>query len=80
MSDNEEWLELVKLRYKVLSEMGMDAIEDIISRFRENNGKTINEKGYDETYGYWHAVRDHYIDWLKDSPISSEVSEFLKNK
>ena len=59
-----KWKELIKLRYKVISELGVDGLEEIVNIFRKNNGKKIIDEfegeKYERYYGYEDAVIEYH--------------------
>lgn len=69
------WKDLIELRYKVISEIGVDALEEICKTFRENIGKDISfkykGKDYTREYGYHDAVLEYhdknYPQWRKEA-------------
>jgi len=67
-----KWETLTKTRYEVISKLGVDALEDILIRYKEKKGWYDPTKL--STYGYWEAVRDYTIDFLKNQTNGSDLN------
>ncbi len=48
---SRRWASIIRERYKVLSELGIDGMRDIIKRFDENQD-------------YWDSVKEHHVDFI----------------
>ena len=55
-------------RYKVISEMGFEWIEEAKKLFEKNNGKALPNG---RTYGYFETVRDAHANFLKDPKMKN---------
>ena len=47
----KRWSTLLRERYRVISDMGVDSLKDIVKR---------KESGLN----YWDAVKSHYLEWI----------------
>lgn len=68
------WTTLVRERHRFVRDLGIQNLEDIVRRCKENQ-KT---KGHAD---YWSAVKEHHLDFLKSQgkPLLKVEKQAIKN-